>query len=576
MNRVRGSGRAGGLVSWGAARSAIVAIGLTGSARAAEPAGEVVMPSPLSAGAMTGLGTLKVTLDAGAYGRLREASRAILTGYAADPQHTFDLDLERFEVFTPDARIVSVRDGREVELDRPDVTLFRGTVFGEPGSIVFLALSPGGCQGHIQAGGETYILSPGPFTGDGVMQTYRVGAMAPGLVSWSQPVCGGAIPIPGHPMKVVEASPRPAPPQRDMTCREAYFAIETDHEFTASLFGGSTMAASAYSAILLGAVSEIQQREFNTRLRITYLRLWEDPADPWTAGGTGAQLDEFRAYWNAQMTHIQRTAVHYLSGRPLGGGVAYVGALCYPEYDYGLSANLSGYFPLPLQDHHGQNWDPFVTAHEIGHNFGTFHTHDGYTPPIDGCGLGDCSAAWCGTIMSYCHGCAGGMSNICLTYGPRVIERIVTFLDYESVCNLVLGPPSITGQPARAAACPGATVAFGAAASGGASLAYQWRRDGAPVAGATGVSLEVAASAATAGVYDVVVSNACASSVSAPARLVLRSADLNGDLVTDFTDYLDFLNRFDAEDETVDFNGDGLVDFADYLEFLNLYSGICG
>lgn len=52
-------------------------------------------------------------------------------------------------------------------------------------------------------------------------------------------------------------------------------------------------------------------------------------------------------------------------------------------------------------------------------------------------------------------------------------------------------------------------------------------------------------------------------------------ADLNGDGIVDFGDYLEFLNLFAAQDPRVDFNGDGVVDFADYLEFLNLYEQGC-
>ncbi|MCC6675857.1 MAG: hypothetical protein IT436_01815 [Phycisphaerales bacterium] len=52
-------------------------------------------------------------------------------------------------------------------------------------------------------------------------------------------------------------------------------------------------------------------------------------------------------------------------------------------------------------------------------------------------------------------------------------------------------------------------------------------------------------------------------------------ADLNGDGLVDFADYLEFLNLYDAGDPRVDFNQDGLVDFSDYLEFLNLYDAGC-
>ncbi|MCC6675674.1 MAG: CRTAC1 family protein [Phycisphaerales bacterium] len=52
-------------------------------------------------------------------------------------------------------------------------------------------------------------------------------------------------------------------------------------------------------------------------------------------------------------------------------------------------------------------------------------------------------------------------------------------------------------------------------------------------------------------------------------------ADLTGDGLVDFSDYLEFLNRYDAGDASVDYNGDGIVDFADYLDFLNFYDAGC-
>lgn len=55
----------------------------------------------------------------------------------------------------------------------------------------------------------------------------------------------------------------------------------------------------------------------------------------------------------------------------------------------------------------------------------------------------------------------------------------------------------------------------------------------------------------------------------------LCPVDLNQDGLVDFTDYLEFLTLFDAQDPRVDFNQDGLVDFGDYLEFLTLYDAGC-
>ena len=61
--------------------------------------------------------------------------------------------------------------------------------------------------------------------------------------------------------------------------------------------------------------------------------------------------------------------------------------------------------------------------HELGHNFNSPHTHDTtYSPAIDTCGT-SCPAglplAKSSTIMSYCHGCSGGYSNMDYTFGGK-------------------------------------------------------------------------------------------------------------------------------------------------------------
>ena len=61
--------------------------------------------------------------------------------------------------------------------------------------------------------------------------------------------------------------------------------------------------------------------------------------------------------------------------------------------------------------------------HELGHNFGTGHTHDGeYSPRIDTCGIScppQLPLAKSATIMSYCHGCSGGLANVAYTFGGK-------------------------------------------------------------------------------------------------------------------------------------------------------------
>ncbi|MBL4698318.1 MAG: hypothetical protein JKX70_05750, partial [Phycisphaerales bacterium] len=219
------------------------------------------------------------------------------------------------------------------------------------------------------------------------------------------------------------------------TCRIAGIAVETDWEFTDRLFSGNTNASAAYLVSLVGAISEIYERDMNVRLSIPFLRVWGDNSDPYSSAGD--PLDQVLGEWNANMSHVDRTLTHYFTGRQdtSYGGVAYLSVLCNTDFGYGVSAYLNGSFPYPLVDHNGGNWDVVVASHELGHNFGTSHTHN-YSPQIDGCGTGDCSEAFGGTIMSYCHSCSGGLTNIVLGFHPRVQDTIIAYMDSIN-CDLI-------------------------------------------------------------------------------------------------------------------------------------------
>src|SRR5439155_323396 len=139
---------------------------------------------------------------------------------------------------------------------------------------------------------------------------------------------------------------------------------------------------------------------------------------------------EVRTYWNDPANKMAtiagpRTVVHFVSGKSVQGGIAYLDVLCDSSYGYGVS-QVYGSFDLSQPS---QIWDALVFTHELGHNFGTPHTHC-YSPPLDKCFSGE---AGCysgpvvtsrGTIMSYCHLLAGGLSNIDLVFGSTVSDRI--------------------------------------------------------------------------------------------------------------------------------------------------------
>lgn len=84
------------------------------------------------------------------------------------------------------------------------------------------------------------------------------------------------------------------------------------------------------------------------------------------------------------------------------------------------------------------------------------------------------------------------------------------------------GPPQITGQPAARTVTVGETASFSVTASGG-SISYQWRKNGASIAGATGSGLTLAdVSRDDEANYDVLVFNNYRTVTSEPARLTVN------------------------------------------------------
>lgn len=348
------------------------------------------------------------------------------------------LELTRFTPMAPGAAVVAVQpDGTETPVDLSGLVLLKGTIAGDPDSLAFLSYMDGRVNGFVRSAEGVRIISSGP-AGDSLSYELASNMVLGDADQSCSVIVGDPAFYPENRLpEVVRHETMPAT-RGTAPCRVARVAVDTDYEFT-QLFGGNTALSAAYAVTLLSASSSIYERDVNVRFLLPYVRVFAANNDPYVgSSGTTDFLFEMQDHWNLAMSHIPREVTHGLSGRGLGGGVAYLNATCFLDYAYGVSANLGGFFPLPIQDNSHQNWDLMVVSHELGHNFGSGHTHDGYTPPIDGCGNGDCALALDSTIMSYCHLCPGGLSNVDMRFGPRVEARILEFLD-SAGCNLTAG-----------------------------------------------------------------------------------------------------------------------------------------
>ncbi len=96
-----------------------------------------------------------------------------------------------------------------------------------------------------------------------------------------------------------------------------------------------------------------------------------------------------------------------------------------------------------------------------------------------------------------------------------------TLFDVSDANFSIVGPPQLTAQPQPATVCEGQSVVLSVGAQGTA-LTYQWRRNGQNIPGAMQATYQFVATLSDAGIYDVVVSNACGSVTSDTVRVTVK------------------------------------------------------
>jgi hypothetical protein len=387
-----------------------------------------VAAGPGVAAALPGLsGVVKVALQPAVLADLRSRSDAVLEAFPLGAGGTADLVLTRIEPFPAGARVEVMQPDGPHAIPLPDAAYFAGSVDGDPASRVFLVAGRTEAHGFVATGGDVYPFGP-DLAGD--HRSYALSRVDPALYPRPVGYCVNDLQIP----EALRPPPRPtaglAPPVAATSgLKLADVAVETDNELRAKF--PSDSATLDYLASLLAAATAIYERDVGVRLQFSYIRLWAPAVtDPWTKTDTVDSLYEVQNYWNTPGNNMNVVAgnpdiVHFISGKSVQGGVAYLDVLCNGYWAYGVS-QVYGAFDLSDPNN---IWDVEVVTHEMGHNFGSPHTHC-YNPPLDmcwpyesGCYSGP-EVDSRGTIMSYCHLHTGGLANIDLTFGPTVSARI--------------------------------------------------------------------------------------------------------------------------------------------------------
>ncbi len=420
---------------------ALAPVALAGTVSAQSVQSFPLQPAP---GAAQQLGEPVLATDLAGVSALTRTDRVTLTDVPVPSGGTISLELERIDVAR--RRFGVQVDGAPAPeiLDGLSLSVWKGRITGDDNSDVLLGFSNVGSRGWIRSReGLVHLLAmPHPDgswrAAPGVLVT-ELDLNLQGL--FHQGACEVLPP---------SAPPAPRPTQsgpatsqlvvQDTLClRECTVAMETDFQLFQRF--NNANAATAYLTTLLSFISDRYENQTETVLTFPYLQIYTTSNDPWvspdTGGDAGDMLNEFVGAWQGNVP-MGAALGHMMSGANLGGGVAFLGGLCSSTANFGVSGNIDANVNFPVVQS-PSNWDFLVVAHELGHNFNSPHTHD-FCPPIDQCAassaFGQCQStrvcANTGTIMSYCHTCAGGTNNMTTYFHPLTAELMAA---RSAACN---------------------------------------------------------------------------------------------------------------------------------------------
>jgi Metallo-peptidase family M12/Secretion system C-terminal sorting domain/CUB domain len=307
---------------------------------------------------------------------------------------------------------------------------YRGIIKGDEASLASFSFFDGEIKGTISSGQlDNLVVAHLPQERE--MSSYII--YSDGDLTIPQDFACGSLPN-GTLQPVTRRNA--ATPADAAHCATIYYEIDND------IFIQNNSSQQATGNWLTALFNNVQTLYDNDGITISLksFMVWTTQ-DPYSGADSVDYLAEFFSRYTNQDFDGD---VGQLLGSDPGslGGVAVLGGLCSAENGNVSYIDLDdiSFQPVPLF-----SWAIKSVSHELGHLFGSAHTHDcawnGNDTPIDSCGLvagfpGEGTCAFAdplmppegGTIMSYCHLTPVG-TNLANGFGPQPAQRILDFIN---------------------------------------------------------------------------------------------------------------------------------------------------
>jgi len=334
--------------------------------------------------------------------------------FPVSASNVIDLEVTPFQILAPNATVCLGTAQGDVAINQNETTFLRGHVKGDPNSFVFLAVFEHQTSGYIEYTNtshqfERVVVAPSSIE-KGVNSlmvvaqeeetNLRVQCETESMPNYHSQVKKSFELL----EKYEKNSEKPLNSQKLVST----IALECNYDFYKMHESNLTQTVN-YALTVMGAASAIFERDMNIVFQINYLRVWTIP-DPYFGESNYVIFDKFKEYWFNNMQHIPRSIAKLISGSFLGG-IANINTNCtnYLQNNNASGSSISGMEKnsvFPTKNFVGEI---NTLTHELGHNFGSPHTHScEWNPPVDSCytAEGECYKGIkgsTGTIMSYCY-----------------------------------------------------------------------------------------------------------------------------------------------------------------------------
>lgn len=326
-----------------------------------------------------------------------------------------DLEVTPFQILAPNATVCMGTAQGDVAINQNEATFLRGHVKGDPHSFVFLAVFEHQTSGYIEYTNKSHqfervVVAPASIE-KGVNSlmvvaqeeetNLRVHCETESMPNYHAQVKKS--------FELLEEYKKKSENPLNSQTLVSTIAVDCNHDFYKMHDSNLTQTVN-YALTVMGAASAIFERDMNIIFQINYLRIWT-VQDPFVGENNHRIFNNFNNYWYDNMQHIPRSFVKLISGSHLGG-IANINTKCVNNSSdtYLTGTSLSGMEKNAIFPTKNFVGEMNTLTHEIGHNFGSPHTHScEWGPPIDSCYSSSETRCYAGikgstgTIMSYCY-----------------------------------------------------------------------------------------------------------------------------------------------------------------------------